>query len=74
LGTNKTAIAYVAGSINVAFNGQPTSTDVVAPAPLGVTVLTLGGGPYSGSLNGTIKRIAYYPRRLSNTELQGITA
>jgi hypothetical protein len=25
-------------------------------------------------LNGTIKKISYYPKRLSNTELQALTA
>lgn len=46
---------------NAAYNGS-------FAAATGVDIGTLG------NWNGTIKRIAYYPKRLSNTELQGITS
>ena len=39
------------------------------------TAAEIGGfSAGAGKLNGTIKRIAYFPRRLSNAELQGITS
>jgi hypothetical protein len=39
------------------------------------TAAEIGGfNAGAGKLNGTIKRFAFYPRRLANTELQGITS
>ncbi len=66
LKTNDFAQASDGGSVN-------TDTSGAMPAPnvfgLGYRVSSPGG-----YLNGTIARIAYYPRRLANTELQGITS
>lgn len=50
--------------------GSPASIPSVNQMRLGADANTTIGTV----LNGHIKRIAYYPRRLSNSELQGITA
>jgi len=39
--------------------------------PTGVTRLTIGNG--DTALNGTISQLIYYPRRLTNTQLQNLT-
>jgi hypothetical protein len=39
--------------------------------PTGVTRLTIGNG--DTALNGTISQLSYYPRRLTNTQLQNLT-
>ena len=44
------------------------------PASVNTFYLGRGRGSNAGSLNGTIKRFAYYPQRLSDTELQGVTS
>lgn len=72
----KAAIAY-GNSANVtgAFNGAYAGA---MPQPIQTTAFNaLVVGSIAGNigyLNGTIKNITYYPRRLSNTELQGLTA
>jgi hypothetical protein len=52
--------------------GGAVLTDTVGTVP-SVNQLSLGGGVGAGILNGHIQRLAYYNRRLSNAELQGIT-
>jgi hypothetical protein len=47
-----------------------TSTGVVTNRISQLSIFSLGGG--FGN-NGTIKKIAYYPKRLTNAELQGLT-
>jgi hypothetical protein len=55
-------------------NGGAVAVDTVAVMPF-VNRLFIGTTQTSSTfLNGTIKRIAYYPRRLANTELQAITS
>jgi hypothetical protein len=72
--SNKTAIAYTgtasrAGVANAsAVTTSATTIGTFNTIRLGAT----GGG--TQFLNGTIKRFAFYPRRLANTELQSITA
>jgi len=76
LSSNKIAICYKNGSSNVSFNGIAASTDITANTPKGISILYIGS--FSGSAtnyqNGTIKKIAYYPKRVTNTELQGLTS
>lgn len=71
----RVAFAWKAGDAAACVNGGTVST--LAPASLGSGLTTLwlgcgwGGG---GQLNGTIRRVALYPRRLANADLQLITA
>lgn len=70
----KIAGCYKANDFAMSFNGASVSTDTLGIIPT-VTQMQIGGfTATSGSINGTIKRIAYYPKRLSNTELQGLTS
>jgi hypothetical protein len=70
----KTAVAYDgvnnAGSMNGATPAAITASVVTLPTQLQI------GRSLSGSniMSGHVSRISYYNRRLSNTELQGITA
>jgi hypothetical protein len=68
----KTAAAYKVNDFaNVLNSGTPV-VDTSGAVPT-VTTLQLGSGGFLGSLGGYLRRITYYPRRLSNAELQSIT-
>jgi hypothetical protein len=68
----KTAGAYKVNDFaNVLNSGTPV-VDTSGAVPT-VTTLQLGSGGFLGSLGGYLRRITYYPRRLSNAELQSIT-
>lgn len=74
VGYAKAAGAYKINSFAGTVNGGAVLTDVVGTVPT-VNKLNIGSSGISAQfLNGTIARIAYYNRRLSNTELQGITS
>ena len=77
-GTNtKQALAYATNdaALSVAGTAPTTSASVAIPT---VNVMGLGSNNFvGGSLsptNGWLRRIVYYPRRLSNAELQSITS
>jgi hypothetical protein len=74
LSTNKVSLVYKVNSNNVSFNGAATSSDVSGGVPQNMTTMTIGAS-FSGvsSHNGTIKKIAYYPLRLTNSELQSLS-
>jgi hypothetical protein len=70
----KTAGAYVVNSFNQATNAVLGTEDTSGTVP-SVSQMNIGaneGG--AASLNGHIRNISYYPRRLSNAELQAITS
>ena len=72
----KVAVAFKAGDYAFSPNGLPVTTSTVASVPV-VNRLSIGSGATTNSLlqaNGTISRVAFYPLRLSNTQLQGLTA
>ena len=71
--TGKIALSYKTDDFGLSLNGGSVVTDTSGSAPT-VDRLVIGAGGYGGQLNGHIKRLAYWPRRLSNTELQGISA
>ena len=73
------ASAYAVGDAAIALNGVLGGLGTPAVIPSGMLYMRLGnaitgGVSYNGILNGHLRRVAYYPRRLSNAELQGITA
>jgi hypothetical protein len=72
----KWATAYKTDSFAQSVNGNVPATDTSGAAPVSVDELEIGGveGSTGLQLNGHIRRIAYYPRRLANTELQTITS
>jgi hypothetical protein len=47
-------------------------TDTLGILPV-VDKLRIGAQSAQAPLNGTIKKLAYYPKRLTNAELQGLT-
>jgi hypothetical protein len=73
-GVNKQIAAFSAGSQSSAANGELitgiTSLDTI---PV-VSRLDIGNGVGSNILNGYIRQITYYPRRMSDAELQSLTA
>jgi hypothetical protein len=68
----KLTLAYKANDFAASGNGGTVVTDATGTVPTGMSQVILGGP--SGVLNGYLRRITYYPRRLSNAELQAITA
>ncbi|NBS68603.1 hypothetical protein EBT31_06765, partial [bacterium] len=68
-------LAFAVKSNDAATVANGTSiTDGIAVVPSGLTTLRLGRRITDGYLNGHLRRIAYYPRRLTNAELQALTA
>lgn len=72
----KVAYAYKAGDCGMCVNGGVVQTQSAASIPT-VSYMTIGN-EYSGaspinSLDGNIKKITYYPKRLSNAELIELT-
>jgi hypothetical protein len=66
--------AYSTNNVIAAINGTLTSQDTSVDIPSGIDRLQIGTySPFSSFLNGHIRKIAYYPRRLSNTLLQQLT-
>lgn len=73
-GTYKRDIAYKVDSFQQGINGAlPTAEDTSGSLPT-VSAMDIGAESSSNQINGWIKRIAYYPRRLANSELQALTS
>ncbi len=71
----KFAFAYATNDFAVSVNGAPVGTDTSGTVPTGMTTARLGVNvSATAALNGYLRRIVYYPRRLSNAELQSITS
>jgi len=68
----KLSLAYKANDFASSGNGGTVVTDASGTVPTGLSQVLLGSP--SAYLNGYIRTITYYPRRLSNAELQSITA
>jgi hypothetical protein len=64
----RTIVAARADDIAFSTNGQPVLTDATASMPVGVTQLRVKPNTFAH-----IRKIAYWPRRLSNTLLQQLT-
>lgn len=71
--SGKVSYVYKTNDYAISGNGAAVATDTVALVPT-TNQFYIGGDSSSRSLNGTIKKIAYYPRRLSNTQLQALTS
>lgn len=69
----KVAGAYKANDFAGSRNGGAVGTDTSGTVPT-VTTLRIAGASGGAVLNGWLRRFTYYPRRLSNAELQSITA
>jgi hypothetical protein len=69
----KLAGAYKVNDFAYSFSGTTAATDTSGTVPF-VSQMQIGNLLTAREFSGTISRIAYYNRRLSNTELQGITS
>jgi hypothetical protein len=72
----KIAGAVLGSNVFVSVNNGSVITGTTNGVPSGLTTMRLGssGGLYLSALNGYLRRITYYPRRLPNSALQSITA
>jgi len=70
----KRAVSYFVNLINAATNGSMGVEDTSALLPVvnQLRIGSLGGG--AQILNGVLKKIAYYPERLTNAQLQALTS
>ena len=69
-----TAVAYKTNDYALTVNGSAVYTDMSASVPTSLAELRLGVSPVStDQLNGHIRSLRYYPKRLTNAELQTIT-
>jgi hypothetical protein len=72
--TSKAAGSYKVNDFAFSVNGGAVLTDTSGTIPT-VTQLVIGSsGSSSAKANGTIRKLAYYPVRLSNTNLQALTS
>ena len=73
--TVKAAVAYKLNDFAASYNGAATVTDTSGTVPTGFSQLSIGTytGP-TGVMCGHIRSIRYYPTRLSNAQLQALTA
>jgi hypothetical protein len=71
----KFASAFKDDDISQSLNGASVNVDTIATIPSGIASLRLGNrDDNTRSLNGHIKSIKYYPRRLTNAQLQELTS
>jgi hypothetical protein len=73
--SDKTALAYKVNDFAFSLNGATALTDTSGNIPA-VTFFAIGSNAPNagGQANGYIKKLAYYPARLTNAELQGLTS
>ena len=69
----KGAASYQAGSYAMSVNGAPPVADAFASAPPTVNTMRIGLRPSGTQANMYLRRIVYYPRRLTDLELRQIT-
>ena len=69
----KVAGSYSTNNFASSLNGGSVATDTSGSVPVGLDRVQLGYLDGTYGLNGTIKKLAYYPVRLSNNELQEMT-
>ena len=71
----KAAGAFTAGEYVVCYNGGTVGTAAPAALPTGLSAMVLGARRTGAqALNGHLRRVTFYPRRLSNAELQALTS
>jgi hypothetical protein len=73
--TNKLSLGYATNNVAGSINGASVLTAVTAIIPSsGIDALQIGRQWNLGlELNGTIKKLAYYPARLTDAQLQALT-
>ena len=71
----KLAAVYRVNDFAVSQNGAASTVDTAGAVPVGANRLDIGWATnYSGLfLNGHIRKITYYPTRLTNAQLQALS-
>ena len=74
--SNKIGVVYKYNDAAGVLNGASAVTDATFLVPEGVSTLSIGSYTVGSSqyINGHIKSIQYYPRRLTNAQLQELTS
>ncbi len=67
------ALAYKANDFALCVDGGTVLTDTSGAVPSPATALHIGAFNGNSILNGHIRQISYFPRRLSNADLQALT-
>ena len=70
--TAKNAFAYAVNDFALVVNAATPVTDTSGTLPT-VTRMVIGHGSTIQHLNGYLRRVVFYPRRLANADLQAIT-
>ena len=71
--TYKTAFGYKVNDFAMTINSNTVSTDTTGNVPVVDRMFIGTAGTGGVVLNGTIKKLAYYPLRVTNTQLQALT-
>jgi hypothetical protein len=73
--TFKLSTAYATNDFAASLNGAAAVTDTSGTVPSGQTTARIGSNVSSANfINGYLRRVSFFPRRLANAELQAITA
>ena len=67
------AAAYKTDDLALSVNGTAAATDTLGSLPTATTLRIGRYGTSSGFLNGHIRKVAYFPKRLSNALLEQLT-
>lgn len=75
LSSQKACVSWADNNFYMSVNGNTIQSDTDGPAKKNLAGLRIGFSPYSNShyLNSHIKKLAYYPQRLTNEQLQNLT-
>jgi hypothetical protein len=69
----KIAYAFKENDLAVSMGGATALTDALATLPSGLSRMDIGSGVNSQRISGHIRKIAYWPKRLTNTLLEQLT-
>ncbi len=69
----KLAGAYKVNDFAYSFNGTTAATDTLGTVPV-VSQMQIGNLTTAREFNGTIRKITYYPARVTNAQLQALTS
>jgi hypothetical protein len=72
--TFKLSTAYATNDFAASLNGAAAVTDTSGTVPSGQTTARIGSNVSSANfINGYLRRVSFFPRRLANAELQSLT-
>lgn len=68
------ATSYIVNNFASAINGGTLNTDTSGQVSNTVNIMQIGSRQSGAQLGGTIKKIAYYPERLTDAQIQSLTS